>query len=262
MSIRLKLDKIRYRNRFFGLIVLFLLVPTIWIVYKPAYWPIVLTIVPAAILAAMLLRSIEQRRMSTQMERMLHHAHLSAMRTLSHQRHDWMNDLQILYGYIRLNKVDKANEVIGRIREKMELDSKISNLGLPELSMYILALRSNCDTLRLEIDVQEGWNLALSAYNSNRLVEALIKLINVFRFRSVTGDSETNWLRLHFSQRNGQIEIQVQYDGMYVAAAGLEEDLAASLNGIGVITSEQAQVHELPSTDEARSMVIHFPLPA
>ncbi|MFD2880227.1 Spo0B domain-containing protein [Paenibacillus rhizoplanae] len=64
----------------------------------------------------------------------------AANRTLNHHRHDWMNDLQVLYGYIQLGKPDKSVQCVERIKERIALDSRIAKLGVPSLVFYLQSL--------------------------------------------------------------------------------------------------------------------------
>ncbi|MDP4095653.1 Spo0B domain-containing protein [Paenibacillus sp. P96] len=60
----------------------------------------------------------------------------AANAALNHHRHDWMNDLQVLYGYIRMGKYDKSAECVERIKERAAQDSKLSKLGIPALIFF------------------------------------------------------------------------------------------------------------------------------
>src|SRR5690606_26969277 len=52
---------------------------------------------------------------------------------INHLRHDWMNDIQVLYGYLRLNKQDKCLDYMEIIKQKAAQESLISRLGVTEL---------------------------------------------------------------------------------------------------------------------------------
>lgn len=83
----------------------------------------------------------------------------AANRTLNHHRHDWMNDLQVLYGYIQLGKPDKSVQCVERIKERIALDSRISKLGIPSLVFYLHSFRTYSSTLELEVQIEEGLQL-------------------------------------------------------------------------------------------------------
>ena len=60
----------------------------------------------------------------------------TAIQMLNHHRHDWMNELQILYGYIQLGKLDKTVGSVERIKDRMATESRISKLGIPSLVLF------------------------------------------------------------------------------------------------------------------------------
>lgn len=202
---------------------------------------------------------MERRSHREQRERLMTLAQTSAIRTLSHHRHDWMNELQILYGYLRLNKPDKAVHVVDRIRTKMEQDSRISQIGDPELATFLLSFRTVCDTMRLDVDVQDGLFLDRMPYASEKLSKSIIGLINVFRFRAASPTTGENVLNLTLSHNGGELTIVFEYEGEIAAADSVAEDLARCVQGIGRIDQGEEPAGQ---TRQARTMVIHFPLPA
>lgn len=53
------------------------------------------------------------------------------------QRHDFMNYLQVVYGYIQLNKPEEAIRYIKQINTRMTLLSMVFNLECPDLSVLL-----------------------------------------------------------------------------------------------------------------------------
>lgn len=81
-------------------------------------------VVAASIGGAFLLFSRQQQR---QRERMLQETQLAAIHLMNHQRHDWMNDLQLLYGYVRLKKYDKLPDCVETIKEEWRRKAELPN---------------------------------------------------------------------------------------------------------------------------------------
>lgn len=200
----------------------------------------------------------ESRRRRERYERLLDHAHGSVIQTLSHHRHDWMNEMQVLYGYLRLNKPDKAIAVVDRIRTRMEHDSRLSHIGNPKLSIYLLSFRTMCDAMRLDVEVQDGLQLGGSAYEADRLAQAVIGMINVIRVRATSGSGYDNVLKLYMSRSAEGLRIDLVYTGDLAAAESVDAELAQCLNGIGHLETEQPEDGQA----QARTMVARFPLPA
>ncbi|CAI6082388.1 Spo0B domain-containing protein [Cohnella sp. JJ-181] len=205
-------------------------------VWREAEWPIVLFLV-WAIAAALIAGILERRRFRRAASRLLEHATRDAVKsrqdlvdTLSHHRHDWMNELQILYGYLRMQKIDKAIAVVDRIKEEMERDSRISRLGSPELSAYLLSFRTFCDTMTLDARVDEGVQAArVAEAEADRVCRTAIGMINAFRIRASAATAEENRLRVVFGEADGELRVEAAYEGAWSAWSSLREDVARAL---------------------------------
>ncbi|EGG34140.1 Spo0B domain-containing protein [Paenibacillus sp. HGF5] len=107
-------------------------IPVAWMVWKPSLAAgAVLTAwaVAASACGAWLARKSDERRQQA----IIRNMEQTAIQMLNHHRHDWMNELQILYGYIQLGKLDKTVGSVERIKDRMATESRISKLGIPSL---------------------------------------------------------------------------------------------------------------------------------
>lgn len=57
---------------------------------------------------------------------------------LQHVRHDWLNRIQLIKGYLALGKVDQAERVIEEIVLESQQETKLTKLGLPEFATLLL----------------------------------------------------------------------------------------------------------------------------
>ncbi len=226
-------------------------------VWTGAAWPAAVLAVWVAATSAALWAGASRRRRE-RYERLLGRAHESVIRTLSHHRHDWMNEMQVLYGYLRLNKPDKAVAVVDRIRTRMEHDSRLSHFGNPKLSVYLLSFRTTCDAMRLDVEVEDGLQLDDGSYDAERLAQAVIGMINAIRVRATSAYGSDNVLKLVFSRSAEGLRIDLVYTGELAAADSVDAELARCLDGIGHLETEQPA----DGRTEARKIVARFPLPA
>lgn len=139
----------------------------------------------------------------------------AANRTLNHHRHDWMNDLQVLYGYIQLGKPDKSVQCVERIKERIALDSRIAKLGIPSLVFYLQSFRTFRGNLELEVQVEEGLHLEdkLSAEKGDELTSVIMQTVRAYQYSGVTPQGDTQRLRLGFIQEGGDILISFEGEG-------------------------------------------------
>ncbi|MDI4644867.1 Spo0B domain-containing protein [Cohnella hashimotonis] len=240
-----------------------LLVPACAVVaWRDQWWPIVLFLVwafAAALVAGIACRRAYRRetdRLAERASRDIVKSRQDLVGTLSHHRHDWMNELQILYGYLRMQKIDKAIAVVDRIKEDMERDSRISRLGSPELSAYLLSFRTFCDTMTLDARVDEHLQAScVVSAGPERVMRAAIGLINAYRVRASAATAEENMLRIVFLEASGELRIATIYEGAWSAWSSLREDVSQSLPD-GARLSAPVEGDE---EDDARKLTVVVP---
>ncbi|MGG4218965.1 Spo0B domain-containing protein [Paenibacillus jamilae] len=169
----------------------------------------------------------------------------TAIATLNHHRHDWMNDLQVLYGYIRMNKHDKSAAYVETIKGRVSEDSKISKLGIPSLVFYLQSFRVNAGNLQLSVQVEEELKLdaVMSPEDGESLASAVIQTVRAYQY----GGGRSSWgevrrLTLYFGM--DQNDVIVRFEG---------SDMPADLNILkqvrSVLGSERLRTEKLPTGD-------------
>ncbi|UVI28110.1 Spo0B domain-containing protein [Paenibacillus spongiae] len=155
----------------------------------------------------------ERQEQSNRTTRMAHAMQTAAIRTLNHHRHDWMNDLQVLYGYIRMGKTDKAVQCVEQIRERMATESKIAKLGVPSLVTYIQSFRTLTNSLLLDVDIEGELNLSELPLDGERVSNAIVDMINVYRFAVKPGLGEAAKLIVEFDLDEKRLYVTFLFDG-------------------------------------------------
>lgn len=79
-----------------------------------------------------------------------------AIEQLRLQRHDFMNYLQVIYGYIQINKPQEAISYIKNINKYMTVIAKIFNLECDALGMLFQEFINKCMKLKIEIELYIG----------------------------------------------------------------------------------------------------------
>ena len=141
----------------------------------------------------------------------------AAIRTLNHHRHDWMNDLQVLYGYIQLGKPDKTVQTVERIKERIALDSRIAKLGVPSLVFYIQSFRTHSSSLELDVQVEEGLNLEnkLTPAAQDELTSVIMQTVRAYQYSGLATQGEARQLKIGFTQDEGDILISFEGEGIH-----------------------------------------------
>ncbi|WP_223068276.1 Spo0B domain-containing protein [Paenibacillus caui] len=147
--------------------------------------------------------------------RLLESFQRAASATLGHHRHDWMNDLQILYGYVQLGKHDKLLSCLDRIRERMAAESKISKLGIPSLVFYLQSFREMNKSVQLEIRIEEELELGklMDRQAAEELAETIMETIRAFQFGGRSSWGEIIGLTMSIYREGGEVVVRFEQDG-------------------------------------------------
>ena len=99
---------------------------------------------------------------------------------LSHYRHDWMNQLQVLHGYASMGKMEKVQEKLQDIIQESQEESKLMKLQSPHFALWVIRFNMEYDQFRLTYDIQTQHNLA--QYDQTLLVNSqnVMHILNDF----------------------------------------------------------------------------------
>ncbi|CAH2214181.1 Spo0B domain-containing protein [Tepidibacter aestuarii] len=92
---------------------------------------------------------------------------------LKQQRHDFLNEIQIIFGYIKLNKIDEAVEYINKVRKEASIKSKISNISCMDLYFIIEKKLKQCLSKGLNIDFEIYTNAERENFKNKELSKSL-----------------------------------------------------------------------------------------
>jgi stage 0 sporulation protein B (sporulation initiation phosphotransferase) len=102
------------------------------------------------------------------------------IRLLNHHRHDWMNELQVLFGYTRLKKYDILPDYMDKIRTAALHDSLLCKLGNPPLIEYLLESRITSGKCAFEVELETEVDLrklAMGEAETYRLIRGIADLL-------------------------------------------------------------------------------------
>lgn len=142
------------------------------------------------------------------------------MDVVNYLRHDWMNDIQVLYGYLRMNKVDKMIEFMETIKQKAARESLIAKLGVTELIVYLQTFRVRCPMIQLEVEVEPGLQLQELPVDAGWVANLTIALLDCFQrhtYESMNG--ELHNLQLEWLTQEQELMLIFDFRGYYDQAA-------------------------------------------
>jgi len=175
------------------------------------------------------------------------------MRALSHYRHDWMNDLQVLSGYISLKKYDKLAPYLEKIKDKMSEESYIAGIGITSLSLLLLSYRQYSPHYDLHVSMDRSVNLHELPIRPDRLTRLVKEGLQLFQHDALAAEEEENTLELTFALGDEELQVIYQYTGLYAP------QLSASLERWMNRLQEEAVRCEYVVEDGQADAVIHIP---
>lgn len=130
---------------------------------------------------------------------------------LSHQRHDWLNHLQILSSYLKLGRYEALDHYIENLSHDMVRESHVAQLGYPPLVVYLLSYNALHPELKLEVELPVPMKLVSSslAEKTHKWIEEIME-----GYRSHAGtEGEANHLLLSIEKREQHLFFSFQFTG-------------------------------------------------
>lgn len=135
---------------------------------------------------------------------------LRLLRLFNRYRHDWMNDIQIVFGYIKLKKYDKLLDLMGKINEKVRQESLVSKLGNPSLIVHLLTFQAEVKELQLTMTMDEEIRM-----EGEPEAEWIRYALARFREQALAHPEEPNALELAWHRTDAGITLSMRYAGGY-----------------------------------------------
>jgi len=189
------------------------IIPTLLIIFLPGFsWLNLLALLWVALLGIVDV-SIQRRLHKEQLANTISSTHKQWITIMNHHRHDWMNDLQVLFGYIRLGKQEQVIEYVERIKGKMLAESSLSKLNEPHLVSYLYGFRCNNSSLQLDISFQSDDQQSIIQINDELSAALIIEILSAYRLYINKESFEEQLLQLIFHQQQDGLHITFKYDG-------------------------------------------------
>jgi stage 0 sporulation protein B (sporulation initiation phosphotransferase) len=140
--------------------------------------------------------------------------------TLSHARHDWLNDLQLIIGYVQLRKYDKLAGCVEMLKRRLTEEGRVSKLGALGLVELFLTYRTRPRPFRFELRVGDVVDLRNAADSPDDLETVIRCVLDGFERAAAQGvRGADNSLCCSFDTDKDDVTVQFTYEGAYAAEA-------------------------------------------
>lgn len=174
---------------------------------------------------------------------------------INHQRHDWLNHIQVLLGYLKLQKYDLCEDYMYRVIKEANQDTLVARLAHPSLVSYLLSFNALHKEVVLEVEIPVPFSLL----NRPDLGDCILQIVETYRQHAqMNGEPNTLLLTLTYDGEHlrGVADYAGRLDaaGMGQALADIEQNVTA-LGGrfsIDIHTDEESVIeYVIPFTTEA-----------
>ncbi len=165
----------------------------------------------------------------------------TVLEALRHARHDWMNDIQLVKGYLSLNKIDEAVRAADHIIVKAVQESKLCNLGMPGMAEMFITFNWEQHSFLLEFEIDD--ELVVPKVDDEKAVQFFSRLFSVLdqHIEEYSGQ----YLYAHFSEKEGRLSARIEWTGEVKDRALLVE----TISSLPAIPSLESNVLESSGRD-------------
>jgi stage 0 sporulation protein B (sporulation initiation phosphotransferase) len=135
------------------------------------------------------------------------------IRMLGHHRHDWMNELQVLFGYARLKRYDNLPDYMDKIKTTALHDSYLSKLGIPELVVYLLEERIQGGVCSFEVELEKEIDLRRLEMDGRDVYKLISGITELMKRHASPDQGEPGDLSIGFDEDEGELLVDFVYQG-------------------------------------------------
>ncbi|MDP5272739.1 Spo0B domain-containing protein [Chengkuizengella axinellae] len=136
----------------------------------------------------------------------------STLNFIHHYQHDLMNELQLIFGYLKLKKFDKLVHIVEKLKENMTHERDIVKLNSPQLEYALLQMKMSSKKFQLHVE-QNLYSPDLYTNKLNDHAELLIDLIQVFENNSEISEGFNHSLTIDFFEEQKKLHVAFEFAG-------------------------------------------------
>lgn len=209
----------------------------VWLILGPSGWILAIAcvfVLGSAVCSGWYLPKLVQEEVIQVEER----GRRETLRILSNYRHDVMNHVQLIKGYMQLQKLDRLQGPLQKLVTDAHRHSAISNLPGTVLPFQLIQRDLSAPMMQLTVEVSDGADNWDSEYEL-MLLEAIRRLANAGEELSQELGIPVEWVA-KFHRENGKLAISLHVLGEHVNDTYIE-DVIAEFAGLGFRLQKQSK---------------------
>lgn len=176
------------------------------------------------------------------------------LQVLNRQRHDWLNHVQVIWGYLRLGRPEEGEQYLKRVTELSLQESMVARINCPRLSVYFLTFNAIHQDLHLDVEVCNAVDLSALAIDAAELFQMVTDLISSLQAHLVQEEFETASLLVSLSSDEQGIQFRFDLAGRLDASGHTEVETLVERAKLSA-----AVVTEWMKTESEWVLALRFP---
>lgn len=134
---------------------------------------------------------------------------------LNQHRHNWLNDLQLIFGYIKLKKYDRLDSYMERLKDKLDDEGAISRIANPTLALELMFFKHSTTLFALKVVMEQGFQLPASSGFVDNIRETLLATLHIFKEHAHILNDKENELIVTICDDSEGVLLVFEYSGGY-----------------------------------------------
>lgn len=136
------------------------------------------------------------------------------LEVLSYQRHDILNHMQVLLGYLKLGRYEQCEEYINRFIQSAHRDSLVSALGHDELAAFLLTFNAFHKNITLEVEIPVPFSFSEMQNGGENVCQWILSLVKAIGNHNDNNCGEPGHLILTMHKDGDCLLISTDYNGV------------------------------------------------
>jgi len=144
----------------------------------------------------------------------------NTLKILRSHRHDFLNHLQVIIGYLQLNRTQNAIDYILNLNTELNNVLPLNGLGMSEVAVILIVKQEEAARYGIKLKYYINANICSSEINSIDIVRIISNLVDnaIYELKNNHYDEQAEkCIELNFDCRDGKVIVQVRnYPGTVV----------------------------------------------
>jgi len=144
----------------------------------------------------------------------------NTLKILHSHRHDFLNHMQVIVGYLQLNRTQNAVDYILNLNTELNNALPVNSLGMSEVAVILIVKQEEAARYGIKLKYYINANICSSEINSIDIVRIISNLVDnaIYELKNNHYDEQAEkCIELNFDCRDGKVIVQVRnYPGTVV----------------------------------------------